>query len=118
MKIGDFVYGGIYAGDHDGHHIICPPLEYELPIRVNWFQANEYCKSISMELPTNEELIILYKLCKSFPEYFPNRKFYWYWSSTESSSTDAWYQYFPNGYQLMLTKTGNLYVRPIKRNKV
>ena len=118
MKIGDFVYGGIYAGDHDGHHIICSPIEYDLPVEINRHQATEYCKSIGMELPTKEELNLLYKLYNSFPEYFPKRKYQWYWSSTESSSTGVRCQQFSSGFQHTGSKAGRNYVRPIKRIKV
>ena len=118
MQIGDKAYGGIYVGDRKGHHIIYSPIEYELPFGVNWFQASEYCKSIGMELPTKEELNLLYKLYKSFPEYFPKRDYHWYWSSTESSSTLAWHQVFNYGRQLTGYKTNDAYVRPIKRIKI
>ena len=118
MKLGDKSYGGIYAGDHDGHYIICSPIEYDLPVEVNWYQAIDYCKALGMELPTKEELNLLCELYKSNPKYFPKRKFLWYWSSTESSSTDAWAQYFFNGEPLTGSKATVTYVRPIKRIKI
>ena len=118
MKFGVFVHGGIYAGRIDGHHIICPPNEYELPFEVDWYQANEYCKALGMELPTKEELNLLYELYKLKPEYFPKQKYQWYWSSTESSSTDAWFQAFTSGHQFTGIKVDFTYVRPIKRIKI
>ena len=118
MKIGDSAYGGIYAGSVNGYRIICSPIEYDLPFRVNWTQATEYCKSIGMELPSKEELNLLYKRYKSTPEYFPNREYHWYWSSSECSSTGAWIQTFSNGVQQTFNKTSSYYVRPIKRIKI
>lgn len=118
MEIGDYAYGGIYAGDHDSRHIICSPIEYDLPFRVDWRQATEYCKSIGMGLPTKEELMILCELYKQRPDYFPKRGYHWYWSSTESSSTNAWTQYFGNGYQDTFNKTGDYYVRAVRRVEI
>ena len=119
MQIGDQVESGIYAGDHDGHHIICSPTEYELPFVVNWYQATEYCKSVGMELPTKEELNLLCELYKSNPEYFPKSTFHCYWSSTERSHSSAWRQFLIDGDQWMNSKAYYYsYVRPIKRIKI
>lgn len=38
-----------------------------------------------------------------------------YWSSTESSATDAWLQYFTNGWQVNDGKTNSGYVRCVRR---
>lgn len=118
MQIGDMAYGGIYVGDHSGHHIICSPIEYDLPFRVDWNKANEYCKSLGMGLPTKEELNLLYELYKSSPEYFPKRDYHWYWSSTESSSTFAWLQGFSSGFQYTDCKTYDIYVRAVRRVEI
>ena len=117
MKIGDNAYGGIYAGDHDGYHIICSPIEYELPFQVNWHQAKEYSKALGMVLPTKEEHNLLYELRKSNPKYFPKRDDYWYWTSTERMSTYAWVQSLYGGAQGTYGKTGTNYVRAIRRIK-
>ena len=118
MQVGDFAYGGIYAGSVNEHHIICSPIEYDLPVRVNWFQATEYCKALGMELPTKEELNLLYKLYESNPKYFTKRRYQWYWSSTEISPTFAWYQNFLNGFQGTINKTYASYVSAIRRVKI
>lgn len=121
MQVGERAYGGIYAGDHNGHHIIYSTKDYDLPCRVNWYQATEYCKTIGMELPSKEELNLLYKLYKfyrPFPEYFPRQENRWYWTSTESSSTDAWWQNFVYGYQYIGRKSDNYHIRPIKRIRI
>jgi hypothetical protein len=39
----------------------------------------------------------------------------YYWSSTEDSATVSWLQYFTNGNQTNGTKTGNFYVRCVRR---
>ena len=118
MKIGDQVDNGIYVGKINGHYIICSPIEYELPFEVDWFQANEYCKSIGMELPSKEELNLLYELRKLAPDYFPKREFHGYWSSSECTPKDAWAQCFFNGYQFEENKASNYHARPIKRIKI
>ena len=118
MQVGERAYGGIYAGECDSNMIICSPIEYELPVEVNWFQAVNYCNLVGMDLPTKEELNLLHELYKVHPEYFPNREYYWNWSSTESSTTGAYMQIFCYGTQSALIKTMNLNVRPIKRIKI
>ena len=118
MQVGDFVHGGYYAGDHDGHHIICSPIEYELPFEFDWHQAINYCKALGMELPTKEELNLLYELSKLVPDQFRTGEWSWYWSSSEYSSTCAWSQSFNNGYQNDSSKTYSNCVRPIKRIKI
>lgn len=118
MEIGDYAYGGIYAGDCNGHHIICSLKEYESPISTGWHGAVDYCKALGMELPTKEELNLIYELSKITPEQFINRRFNWYWSSTEFSSTYAWNQGFNVGGQYDIDKTFSLYVRAIQRVKI
>ena len=118
MKIGDCIHGGIYVGDYGGHYVICSPIEYDLPVDVDWHQASNYCKAIGMELPTKEELNLLYELYKIAPKYFPKREFHGYWSSTECTPTDVWAQFFFNGYQFEDNKASNYRARSIKRIKI
>ena len=118
MQIGDKTDGGIYAGDHNGHHIICSPIEYDLPRRVNWDQVTEYCKSIGMELPTKEELNLLYTLYTARLEYFPKRYYQWYWTSTELPIACVWAQHFTTGFQTTSSKAKRNYAIPIKRIKI
>ena len=118
MQIGEQAEGGIYAGKINGHHIICSPIEYDLPFEVNWHQAVDYCKALGMELPSKEELNLLFKMYEATPEYFPKREYLWYWSSTEHMSTYVWRQYFGDGSQYRDKRTDSNYVRPIKRIKV
>ena len=42
----------------------------------------------------------------------------WHWSSTEDSSTNAWFQYFLNGYQGNNGKTNSYWARAVRRVKV
>jgi hypothetical protein len=39
---------------------------------------------------------------------------YYYWSSSQSSSDNAWYQGFNVGYQYRNTKSETYYVRPVR----
>lgn len=118
MQVGDFVHGGYYAGDHDGHHIICSPIEYELPVKLNWGQASEYCKSLGMELPTSEELDLVYKLFRADPVIIPRRFYPWYWSSTMYGAEKYRCQSFSFGGQGIINNTATLFTRPIIRIKI
>jgi hypothetical protein len=118
MKIGDFVHGGYYAGDHDGHHIICSPIEYELPFRVNWHQATKYCKKLGMALPSKPESTLLYNLSKTNQDIIPDRGCVWYWTSTDCSSIGVFDVSFHTGLQGKVRKTSRLYTRPIIRIKI
>ena len=118
LKIGDYVHGSIYAGDHNGHHVFCSLKEYESPVRLNWHDANEYCQELEMTLPTKEELNLLYELSRLVPDQFRTSSRSLYWSSTERSSTAACFQYFGDGTQIISNKTYGSHVRPIKRIKI
>lgn len=118
MQVGDFVHGGYYAGDHDGHHIICSPIEYELPLKVNWNKANEYCKKLGMEIPTREELDLIYNLYKANRKIIPRRFYPWYWASSLQGTELAHYQSFSFGSQGIAKNTDTLFTRPIIRIKI
>lgn len=118
MKVGDFAHGGIYAGDHDGNHIICLLKEYESPVLLDWHQAVEYCEALGMLLPADKELNLLYELSKLAPGQFRTGRQSWYWTSTECSSTGAWDVTFRTGVQGRVTKTCKLFTRPIIRIKI
>jgi Protein of unknown function (DUF1566) len=61
-------------------------------------------------LPSKFELNLLY-LQKTVVGGFTNTI---YWSSTESNSTEAWYQFFSTGFQFTNTKNNAYYVRAIR----
>ena len=61
---------------------------------MTWHEASTSLTD-GWRLPTKEELDLLYQH-KDVVGGFAN---YGYWSSTEYSSTDAWYQFFTNGNQ-------------------
>jgi hypothetical protein len=78
--------------------------------------CNEYSVTVSgvtygdWYLPSKDELSLLY-LQKAVVGGFANSA---YWSSTESSSNLAWYQYFPTGGQISTIKGTTMYVRSIR----
>lgn len=61
-------------------------------------------------LPSKDELNLLY-LSKDIIGGFADN---YYWSSTEYSSAEAWYQYFVGGSQLYNYKSGTLNIRAIR----
>ena len=61
-------------------------------------------------LPSKNELQLLYSQ-KALISGITNNN---YWSSTEISSTNAWYQFFGNGFQGSTTKPTSCYVRAIR----
>ena len=118
MKIGDKTDGGIYAGLVNGHHIIYSPMEYKLPVEVNWFQAVDYCKVIGMELPSIDELHLLCELYDSHSIYVPKRNYNCYWTSTEIEDTFALVVGFCDRGWDAVPKNYFNYVQPIKRIKI
>ena len=73
----------------------------ELPERMNWRSAMNYCEDLNLvgfsdwRLPTLEELRIAYK----HKSKFRNIQDSWYWSSTISkdNTSDSWSLNFSNG---------------------
>lgn len=76
---------------------------------ANW--TNEYTKESHTDfyLPAQRELNLCYATCA---EKFAKD---WYWSSTQSSATSAWYQFFDDGYQLYANKTYPGRARAVRR---
>lgn len=66
--------------------------------------------SSGWHLPSKEELNMIY-LNKDLIGGFADGG---YWSSTESTEFNAWFQFFSNGSQLYDTKTGIWRVRPVR----
>lgn len=83
----------------------------------DWESAKRYCRSLSFlgyndwYLPTKEQLLTLY----DNKYYLKNVVSGLYWSSSPSSSSNAWYVYFENGYSSYYPKTGKNPVRCARR---
>lgn len=79
---------------------------------MNWYNAIKACSNLGNDwrLPTNIELLLMFynknKIC-GFADYF-------YWSSTEYDSFDAWYLYFFDGGQDYFNKYSTAYVRAVR----
>ncbi len=86
-------------------------LQADNTISFTDYPARDYCDSIGGRLPTKDELNCIYIERASFGDNFAAGC---YWSSTEYSTTCAWWQYFSSGYQLRSDKTGSHYVRCVR----
>lgn len=81
-------------------------------------EAAQFCENMNYAgysdwyLPAKAELEILYR-ARVLTEDWNN--WYYYWSSTETSTTGAWVFNFTNGYFSTSTKTSSYYVRCVRR---
>lgn len=116
MLIGSYIESeeGYYIGNLNNYRIIVAPKFLEKSLK--WNDAIDYCNEISWRLPSKDVLNFLYKNTANMPseESFIGH----YWSSTETSSTDAWYQSFLSGNQDATNKTYSRYIRPYRRVKI
>jgi len=79
---------------------------------MNWQDAIAWCKSVGGELPPRNILLECYMNEEIRPEFGRT----YCWSSTELSATNAWSQYFVNGFQNGYSnKTNAFYVRAVRR---
>jgi hypothetical protein len=75
---------------------------------MNWNEAKKWCKERGGRLPTIVELMEAYHgKVEGFNENY-------YWSSTEYSSTYAWYLYFGYGNVYSSNKSSAYYVRCVR----
>lgn len=107
-------HGERYAGllfDADGfasHHLVLLPGEAS---EVKWEDAKAWATKAGGELPTRQELALLFTNLKS--EFQPN----WYWSGEqhEDDSSCAWSQHFNVGNQLYDHKSCAGRARAVRR---
>lgn len=125
-KVGDLYdingkQGVVYVVTPDGKHGKMVSIN-QAPSLMTWSDAKSWCSSLGSgwRLPTDEELIVIYKnkdalnaVLAAVGEELPNSS--WHWSSTEVDSSRAWgvrmsdgYTNFPN-----LSKLSNYYVRAV-----
>lgn len=91
---------------------------------VNFYEAQQWvdenCNANKLGgygdwvVPNRDELDILYEnkeMFKGDDSFYANR----YWSSSQTSASDAWRQGFYSGYQYVYYKTTNGYVRAVRR---
>ena len=121
-KIGEYWIGqgGIYAGmcrgrdgDPDYHLILCKDAPEQ---GFKWQAALDHAKTIEADghqditVPTRWESPILYA---NLQDQFDTD--YWYWTSTQSSESGAWYQRFFSGSQGTSLKVYERRVRFVRR---
>jgi len=78
---------------------------------LDWDAAIEWCQTVGGELPPRNILLEAYMNEDIRREFIAT----YYWSSAEFSATDAWGQYFFNGFQNYYDKNSASYVRAVKR---
>lgn len=104
--------GGIvfYVDSSGLHGLEAQPDDYNKE-GLNWFEAMTAAGSYGpgWRLPTKEELNLLYRE-QVVVGGFSNGS---YWSSTKSVNTNAWTQYFSNGYQYDYNSNLRLLVRGV-----
>jgi hypothetical protein len=85
----------------------------QAPVTMTWQEAVDWCKSLGedYELPSRDVLLACFEN-KDIQRQFVA---YYYWSSSEASTTGAWLQTFGNGFQSLNYKTSLNYVRAVRR---
>lgn len=107
---------GILCNVTDTHEIAIMPVESEE--RLNFDKAQQFCLAKSGRCPTIDELTGIFlnkdKINAALKAAnLPELKESWYWSSTEYSSSIAWYLWMDDGYRYNGSKYYNGYVRPV-----
>lgn len=85
----------------------------QAPDTMTWQDAMDWCKSLGdgYELPNRQVLLACFENEDVRTQFMADD----YWSSSEYSTTVAGYQDFGNGDQVNSNKTGNGYVRAVRR---
>lgn len=132
MKTGSYIYtdgtrsdeldqsktiAGILCNVTDTHEIGIMPVESEE--RLNFDEAQQFCQDTGGRCPTIDELTGIYlnkdKINAALSAAnLPILKEYYYWSSTEVSSSTAWKLGMSDGYRYASIKHDySRYVRPV-----
>ena len=131
MKTGSYIYtdgtrsdeldqsktiAGILCNVTDTHEIGIMPVESEE--RLNFDEAQQFCQDTGGRCPTIDELTGIYlnkdKINAALSAAnLPILKEYYYWSSTEYDSYDAWELGMSNGTRYNYYKYSYKYVRPV-----
>lgn len=132
MKTGSYIYtdgtrsdeldqsktiAGILCNVTDTHEIGIMPVESEE--RLNFDEAQQFCQDTGGRCPTIDELTGIYlnkdKINAALSAAnLPILKEYYYWSSTEYSSSGAWYLWMGDGSRDYFDKNLSYnYVRPV-----
>lgn len=132
MKTGAYIYtdgtrseeleqsktiAGILCNVTDTHEIGIMPVESEE--RLNFDEAQQFCLAEGGRCPTIDELNGIFlnkeKINAALKAAnLPALKESWYWSSTESSSNNAWFLWMDDGTRYLDYKgASNPYVRPV-----
>ena len=92
--------------------------------QITTYPAAQFCRDLitggytDWYLPSKDELAVAWKANKALAAVGEAFAVYYFWSSTEYSAPDAWFQYFYSGdpgFQYNYTKTNGYYVRAFRR---
>lgn len=131
MKTGAYIYtdgtrseelersktiAGILCNVTDTHEIGIMPVESEE--RLNFDEAQQFCLAEGGRCPTIDELNGIFlnkeKINAALKAAnLPALKESWHWSSTESSSNNAWFLWMDDGTRHLDYKGNGIYVRPV-----
>jgi hypothetical protein len=108
----DGIYAGVASGNElepDGHLVL---LDAKTDKDMTWAEAKSWAESVGGRLPTRLESALLYANVRDKLDTSN-----WHWTGTESqsSSDNAWYQYFYHGVQGTSTKYSTLRARAVIR---
>ncbi len=105
--------GVVYWVDATGQHGLIAD-DHDLG-KMNWEEAKRACeaKDNGWHLPTKEELQKLYEN-KDKVSGLKTASYSYYWSLSEYSTANAWYQYFVSGYLSYSSKDVAGYVRAVR----
>ena len=104
---------GTYICTKDGYAYFLGP---QADKKLSWQEAINWCQSLGSDykLPNNDILNECYKN----PELRKQFNTDYYWSSSEYSSTIAWFKSFHDGYQDGANKIYTDYIRAVKVSKI
>lgn len=131
MKTGTYIYSdgtyseeidktktiaGILCNVTDTHEIAIMPIESGE--RLNFDEAQQFCQAEGGRCPTIDELTGIFlnkdKINAALKAAnLPALKESGYWSSTELSSSHAWYLWMDDGIRINVNKNNSIYVRPV-----
>ena len=117
--VSQFKHGGFVVFEENGHGLVAAITDLGC---LDWNSAKTACEELILNgysdwyLPSKEELISVYVNLKQVGVggFANNAGSNGYWSSTEASSSEAWFQWFSNDHMFEYGKNSKFYVRAVR----
>jgi hypothetical protein len=117
--VSQFKHGGFVVFEENGHGLVAAITDLG---KMDWNSAKTACEELILNgysdwhLPSKEELISVYVNLKQvgIGGFANNAGSNGYWSSTETSSSFAWFQWFSNDHLYESGKNSEFYVRAVR----